>query len=279
MKRKNHFIMTEEELFENCPKAVIASEGLTVVEHKNMLNYLKSLEKDNKIQSLGFRNKRGGKDHIFSIGFTIHECLLRYPRGNEKNMEKCMEIGNACEFLRILPADAVFCFVGNKNPIPYKGRLWERIETLGKPIVFFARNKNNDSWFPYKCCQFIFDEDKEEQVEDWFFIGEIEENCLSEDNDECETSRTIFRHFSENEMTEREYAIASECIRINNACLGLTIEGFVRREDKLSDTATLIAGEVMEIFSELQCNEKITEEQLKIYEARLDFLKANIEEI
>ena len=283
MERKDLMFMSREELFADSPKQIaIVTDGCTANEAKNAMDFIMNLVKEGKIRRPGYRHKRDdGK--LLSLGFNLHECKFQYPVGDrsKKTEETVLDECNTVEFVRILTVDEVWYFDRGDGALPIDGRLYERLKTMEKPIRFLCRTENNTTWDFYRSLEWIWDDEKEELVEDWCFIGELEPYELSpEELEEMNKKESKhLRSISKEELSIEEYDLVFEAFKLNASAGAAATVCMVRLEDEANEKIHSLMCEISSIIFSIISVETVSKEDLRNASAKLDFIRAEVEEI
>ena len=200
---------------------------------------------------------------------VLHENLEFYK------MAKVMHKKPVCiEFFNIVLCDEVWVFDNGYDNYPVGGRLDERLRDLDVSVKFLCRA--NDTWDFYAGRDSSYNKESDEIVDDYYLIGEMLDNNNAETDESqcCYTGRKLSR----DELSEREYNLATEALCLSHMLMFLEMKGIVRQDDSLVAKANQYLGTVNEVLlgilsSEDGCDESL----LRAYSAKNDFIKAELD--
>lgn len=199
---------------------------------------------------------------------VLHENLEFYK------LAKVMHKKPVCiEFFNILLCDEVWIFDNGYNNYLVGGRLDERLRDLGVGVKFLCRV--NDTWDFYAGRDSSYDKESDEIVDDYYLIGEMLDNNAKTDKRQC---CHIGRKLSMEVLSEREYNLAIEALRLSHVIMFLDMKGIVRQDDSLIAKANQHLGTVNEVLLGILSSEDVCDESLlRTYSAKNDFTKAELE--
>ena len=189
-------------------------------------------------------------------------------------MAKIMHKKPVCiEFFNIMLCDEVWIFDNGYDNYPVGGRLDERLRDLGVSVKFLCRVDN--TWDFYAGRDSSYNEESDKIVDDYYLIGEmLDKNDVTYKRQCCCTGRKL----SMDELSEREYNLAIEALRLSHTLMFLEMKGIVRQDDLLVEKANQYLGPVNEVLLGILSSEDVCDESLlRTYSAKNDFTKAELE--
>lgn len=248
----------ETEIKDSVQHIAIHADNLTKAEALSVDKYLKSAADKYDIDY-----------HIYDIKNVLHNNTKFY----ERYVPSDSYLGwMAVELANIVYCDEVWVFDNGYDNYELDGRLDNAITQFEKPVRFLAKTPDDSSWDFYKARDVIRDVSGA-LVNDYYLIVDSFEIINPEP-----VSVGNLKLLSKSVLSDREYDIAYNALKLTQFAGGLSIKASVRNDNALCIKINNLVKSCSDIMLDiLSCDND--DSMLNVLSAKLDFIEPEFENL
>ena len=204
---------------------------------------------------------------------VLHENLNFYgPKNSPVNPDDVKKM----EFFQLLISDEIWVFDNGYDNFTQNGRLDKLFEHHTKSVKFLCMSPDGNDWDFYCGNDYVVSGD-EDNIEcySYYIVESIEtENVVS-----TVKQAKPMRVLGSEQMSDDENRLARKAICMSQVLGDLSIRAMVRNDNELDKKINKLLRSSNKVLFGILLSEKCNENELKAYDANLDFTEADIIEL
>ena len=204
---------------------------------------------------------------------VLHENLSFYgPKNETINPDDVKKM----EFFQLLIADEIWVFDNGYDNFTQNGRLDKLFESNEKSVKFLCMSPDGTNWDFYCGNDYMVSDDKNEiECYSYYIVESIETDNIVSTVKQAKPMRVL----GSQQMSDEENRLARKAICMSQVLGTLSIRAMVRMDNELDEKINKLLRHTNKVLFGILLSEKCNDNELKAYDANLDFTEADIVEL